>query len=230
MKYYRVLNQSEEPSNAELNSEQQLSEFRKQAIAMFPHSEAVCNLSKSTGMQLKGAMCLAQNIPCFLDIVQQFIDNGKELCPLIELCVDDPIEYIKLDDLIEFSNNYIGIINDTELYFDIDNGNVLWEYIWEYIRENQCSNLPSRLKSVFLFNNKKDASDFFKNYRDNRYSICEIKLLLGKTEDFDMNWFTNVPSNITFNEAIEYAENYWGKKQTSQPIIETLHQGLYSSK
>jgi hypothetical protein len=228
MKYYRVLNQSEEPSNAQLNSEYQLSEFRKQAIAMFPHSEAVCNLSKSTGMQLKGAMCLAQNIPYFLHIVRQFIDNGKESCPLIELFVNDPIKYIKLDDLIEFSENYIKIINATELYFDINNGNVLWEYIWEYVRENQYSNLPSRLRSVFLFNNKKDASDFFKNYRDNRYSICEIKLLSGKTEDFDMNWVTDVSCDITFNEAIEYAENYWSKKQTSQPIIETLHQGLYS--
>jgi len=228
MKYYRVLNKEEESSNTQLNSEHQLSEFRKQAIAMFPHSEAVCNLSKSTGMQLKGAMCLAQNIPCFLDIVRQFIDKGKELCPLIELCVNDPIKYIKLDDLIELSNNYIRIINNTKLYFDIDNGNVLWEYIWEYIRKNQYSNLPSRLKSVFLFNNKKEASDFFKNYRDDRYSICEIKLLSGKTEDFDMNWFTDVPCDITFNDAIKYAESYWGRKQTPQPIIETLHQGLYS--
>lgn len=228
MKYYRVLNQSEEPSNAQLNSEHQLSEFRKQVIAMFPHSKAVCNLSKSTGIQLKGAMCLAQNIPCFSNIVQQFINNGKELCPLIELGVKDPIKYIKLDDLIEFSNNYIGIINDTELCFDIHNGNVLWEYIWEYVRENKYSNLPSRLKSVFLFNNKKEASDFFKNYRDDRYSICEIKLLSGETEDFDMNWFTDVPCDITFNDAIKYAESYWGRKQTPQPIIETLHQGLYS--
>ncbi len=227
MKYYRVLNPQEEPPQTQLDSAQQQSKFRKQAIDMLPHSKAVCDISIKTGLHLNSAMTLAKNAPCFCDVIQGFIDEKIDICPLKELSVNDPMENIDIYDLVEFTNNYMNIVVETGLYFDWGNENAVWEYIWEHIRKTKYSELPSRLQSVFLFNNKENAQNFCKDHRDCNYSINEIELLSGRTESFDMNWFTMVRSDIPFGEAIQDADNYWAKKHTSDPVIETLHQGLY---
>ena len=65
-------------------------------------------------------------------------------------------------------------------------------------------------------------------YRDLNCVLAEVNLLEGITESFDMNWFSEVPSNIPLSEVEQYARNYWGQKQTDNPVIEVLFQGKYA--
>lgn len=42
-----------------------------------------------------------------------------------------------------------------------------------------------------------------------------------------MEWVTNVPINSTFKDAMIYAQNYWNKLSTRNPIFEILIDGTF---
>ena len=96
------------------------------------------------------------------------------------------------------------------------------------IRNYEFPNMPSRMDSLFLFDNKKNALDFKAQYRDENYHLVDVSLLDGTTQSFDMNWFSEVPSDIPLAEVEEYARNYWSQVHTQKPIIEILFQGNYT--
>lgn len=222
----RVLNPKEEPQG-ELHSSDRKSPFR---IAVFDYrklSHDIYILAKKTGLKVINAVRVAENVPAFLDELNAFFKSNESSFDLLRLGIDDPIKVISSNDLYEFSYNYINDANETGLFYDWGMEHYLWEFIWEMVRNNEYPNMPSRMESLFLFDKEANASDFLNQYRDPTYRVVNVNLMEGKTESFDMNWFSNVPSDVPITEVEKYARNYWEQKYTENPVVEVLFQGTY---
>lgn len=224
--YYRVLDPLEEPSQKWLMPNI-CSAFRQEVLAHNRLGHCIYVLAQKTGLKILNAVRVAENTPAFLDVLNAFFQSGGAFFNLLDMCVIDPIEKISADDLYAFVSRYVSEINSSELYYDWGKDNYLWEFIWETIRNNEFPTMPSRLDSVFLFKDEAIALQFKEDQRDMNYIIVPVKLSEGQTEEFDMNWFTEVPSNVTLTEAQEYARKYWRQEMTEHPIIEALHKGQY---
>lgn len=224
--YYRILNPLEEPHGQMLSSERE-SQFRQDVYAYRHLSHDIYIFAKKTGIQIRNAVRVAENVPAFLDELNGFFHSSKTQYELIMLAVDDPIEYVSKDELYAFTSNYIAHVNQTGLYYDWGNDHYLWEFIWEMVRNSEYPPMLSRMESLFLFDNLDNAKDFKTRYRDAKYQIANVSLVEGTMQSFDMNWFSAVPSDIPLSEAENYARNYWEQKLTDNPVVEVLFQGKY---
>lgn len=224
---YRILNSQEEPKGQTLTTEVK-SVFRQEVFAYRELSHDIYVFAQKTGLQIISAVRVAENIPAFLDLLNEFFMSKAPRYDLRQMLIDDPVRYITGDDLYAFTNSYITHINETGLFYDWGKEHYLWEFIWEMIRSYEFPNMPSRMNSLFIFDSEKNALEFKSQFRDPSYQLVNVNLLGGTKESFDMNWFSNVPSNITLSEVKEYVRNYWSQKQTEKPVIEVLYQGYYS--
>jgi len=225
-KLYRILNPKEEPKGQILSSKR-LSKFKQEVFAYRKHSHDIYILAKKTGLQLMNAVRVAENVPAFLDELNDFFRSQAVEYDLHQMLINDPIRYISGDELYAFSSNYINDVNETGLFYDWGKDHYIWEFIWEMVRNYEYPDKPSRMESVFLFEQIEDAKDFMNNYRDLNYQLANVILLEGNVQSFDMNWFSKVPSNIPLSEIEDYARNYWEQKMTEKPIIEILLKGNY---
>lgn len=223
---YRVLDPDEEPKGKILTSDK-LSTFRKEVLAYNKLSCDIYNLALKTGMTILNAVRVAENVPCFLESLNDFFNSNKKNYNLQEMLIQDPVEYISKDALFDFTNNYIHHINETGLFYDYGHNNYIWDLIWEVIRMTEFPLMPSRMKSLFLFDSQQIAMEFMRDNRSPKYKLVKVDLINGQTHKFDMNWFSVVPCKIPLSEAQEYARNYWGQKQTTNPTTEVLFQGEY---
>lgn len=228
-KYFRVLNPLDEPSGQYLQSNR-MSEFRQEVFAYRKLSHCIYIFALKTGIQVKNAVRVAENVPAFLDVLNPFFQSGKPDFKLTDIGVMDPIETISGDDLYNFVSNYIAEINESGLYYDWGKDHYFWEFAWEMVRNFEFPKMPSRMESVFLFTNEDVARTFKNENRGLLYKTVEVELQDGVTEEFDMNWFTDVPSDITLSEVQEYARKYWSQQMTDNPVIEVLHKGIYGWK
>lgn len=224
---YRILNPQEEPKGQILTSKLK-SPFRQEVFAYRNLSHDIYIFALQTGLQIINAVRVAENIPVYLDELNAFFMSNKPEYDLREMNIDDPIRYVSGDELYSFSMNYIEHMNETGLYYDWGKEHYIWEFIWEMVRNFEFPEMPSRMESVFLFENKKDALDFKSQHRDTECNLVEVITFDGETKSFDMNWFSNVPSNIPLSEVMEYARSYWQQKETDNPVKEILYQGVYS--
>lgn len=226
-KYFRVLNPFDEPSGKYLQSNR-MSEFRQEVFAYRKLSHCIYIFALKTGIQIMNAVRVAENVPAFLDVLNAFFQSGKPDFRLTDIGVVDPVEKISSDDLYNFVSNYITEINESELYYDWGKDHYFWEFAWEMVRNFEFPNMPSRMDSVFLFTDEGAARTFKNESRDLQYKLVSVDLLEGVTKEFDMNWFTEVPSNITLSEVQDYARKYWSQQMTENPVIEVLHKGIYT--
>ena len=224
---YRILNPQEEPQGQILTTGNK-SPFRQEVFAYRKLSHDIYIFAKKTGLLLYNAIRVAENAPAFLDVLNDFFISKESNFDLQMLAVNDPLRYISGNDLYAFISSYIAEINETGLFYDWGKDHYLWEYIWETIRYYEFPDMPSRMDSLFLFDDKANALDFLAQHRDATYQLADITLVDGITQSFDMNWFSDVPSDIPLYEAEEYARNYWRQVHTDKPIIETLFIGKYS--
>ncbi len=224
--YYRILKPSEEPQGQILSSTRK-SRFRQEVFAYRHLSHDIYVFAKKTGIQIKNAVRVAENVPAFLDELNDFFQSKKTQYELIQLVVADPIEYVSKDELYAFANNYIADTNKTGLYYDWGNDHYLWEFIWEMVRNSEYPLMPSRMESLFLFESLENANEFKDRYRDINYQIANVNLLEGTMQSFDMKWFSDVPCDVPLSDVERYARNYWEQKLTPNPIIEVLFQGKY---
>lgn len=224
---YRILNPIDEPQGQILTSERK-SDFRQKVYAYRKLSHDIYMLSQRTGLQIVNAVRVAENVPAFLDLLNDFFMSNEPVYDLQQMQIDDPVMSITGDELYTFTSNYITHINETGLFYDWGDKHYLWEFIWEMVRNLEFPDMPSRVESLFLFDSIENAMDFKNQFRDLNYQLVNINLLGGTKQSFDMNWFSNVPSNIPLAEVKEYARNYWRQVHTEKPVIEILYQGKYS--
>ena len=223
---FRVLNPEEEPQRQILSTNRK-SPYR---IGVFDYrklSHDIYIFAKKTGIQIINAVRVAENIPSFIYDLNAFFNSGKASFDLLQMGIDDPIKEVSANDLYDFSYNYISDANETGLFYEWGMEHYLWEFIWEMVRNQEYSQMPPRMESLFLFDNRDNACGFMNQYRGLNYRVVEVELLDGNSQSFDMNWFSNVPSNISMAEAEEYARNYWEQKQTENPVMEIIFQGQY---
>lgn len=223
---FRVLNPEEEPQGQILSSNRK-SPYR---IGVFDYrklSHDIYFFAKKTGIQIINAVRVAENIPAFLDELNAFFKSGETAFDLLQIGIDDPIKSVSSKDLYDFSYNYISDANETGLFYEFGMEHYLWEYIWEMVRNQEYPRMPARMESLFLFDKQDNAHGFLNQYRDPNYRVVEVELLDGNSQSFDMNWFSNVPSNIPMSEVEEYARNYWGQKHSENPVMEIIFQGQY---
>ena len=226
-KYYRVLNPLDEPSGKHLPSNR-MSDFRREVFAYRKLSHCIYIFALKTGIQVGNAVRVAENVPAFLDILNPFFQSGKPYFQLMDIGVNDSVKEISGDDLYNFVSNYIEEINVSGLFYDWGKDHYFWEFAWEMVRNFEFPNIPSRMDSVFLFTDEDVARTFQTENRDLQYKLVNVDLQEGVTEEFDMNWFTDVPSDITLSEVQEYARKYWSQQMSDNPIIEVLHKGIYT--
>lgn len=225
---FRILNPTEEPQGQILSSDYQ-SQFRKEVFQYRKLSADIYFFASATGLQLKNAVRVAENVPAYIDLLNNFFMSGEPHYDLMHMLIDDPVSVVSAQDLYTFACNYITHVNETGLFYDWGKEHYIWELIWEAVRESEFPQMPSRVNSVFLFDNIKNAQNFYSQYRDQQqYKLVEVHLAADSFHSFDMNWFTDVPADITIAEIKEYARNYWSKKHTDNPVIEVLYQGQYS--
>lgn len=225
--YYRILNPLEEPQGQILSSSRK-STFRQEVLAYWNHSNHIYEFAKKTGLQIKNAIRVAENAPAYIDELNEFFKSSETQYELLLMAVNDPVEFVSKDELYEFASKYVTEINRTGLCYDWGYDHYLWEFIWEMVRYNEYPQMPSRMEALFLFNSIDNAKDFKSRYRGAGYQIANVSLIGGASQSFDMNWFSDVPSDIPISEAESYARNYWEQKQTDNPIIEVLFQGKYN--
>lgn len=114
--------------------------------------------------------------------------------------------------------------------FKFDNSNDLcrfFEYFFEESRKKINPKLPSRLKSYFLFVNKKDAVLYKENLvNKEKYEIFSVNIIEEK-ENFkaDMKWIDMISEEQLYKDAEIIINNYWKQRSTSNPVIEMLIQG-----
>lgn len=120
--------------------------------------------------------------------------------------------------LQSFENNFI--------YFD--NGAVLWEAFFEKVRAKEFPNLPSRMKSIFLFGNA-ESCDFYKKHHCNENGTI-VQLELSRTEkifEADMKIVDEIENWVSRDDLIEAIRKYWKGEKTKTPINEYIFQGEY---
>lgn len=192
----------------------------------------IFDLSADCDIKLSSALRIASQYPHVLDQINKYITYGYTEMPIsLFLVYDDKEQYVSCDAIRKFIIRYNGLFEKTGLYIDEDQGDAcyLWEYLWEVTRILVNINLPSRFYARKFLKSISDAEDFLERY-GNGSIISEVEIINGEYEEFDMEWITNVPINSTYYEAIEFAKNYWNKKQTTNPIIETVFTGTYKLK
>lgn len=107
---------------------------------------------------------------------------------------------------------------------------IIWEYLWEDYRQKNMQGKPSRMESVFLFDDIHNAQDFYQMQRaDNpNLQLHEVNIIQSRVLDFfDMSWIDDLPLETTYNNFMAIASNYWQQKRTAKPINELLFQGTY---
>lgn len=223
---YRVLHPQEEPSDIILTTNIR-SEFRQQVFAYRRHSHAIYIFAQKTGLRLMNAVRVAENIPAFIDLLNDFLQSQESQFDLQQMLICDPVRYISREELYDFTYNYVEIINETGLFYDYSKEHYLWEFIWEIVRNSEFPEMPSRMNSVFLFESVDEARNFKEAYRESDYILANIELIEGETYSFDMNWFSEVPCDVPLSEIKEYVRNYWSQNKTDSPVIEVLFQGKY---
>ena len=174
---------------------------------------------------------MAINVPAFLDVLNEFFYSGKETFNLQELVILDPIEKISGDDLYAFTHSYIQHVNKLNLFYDIDKCNFIWEFIWEMVRYTEFPDEPSRMESLFLFEDKETSQEFIDEFHEGEpFEIAEVGLDNPKVYKYDMSWFTLADGEQTLEEVVKFARKYWSGVASNNPVWEYLYQGEYELK
>ncbi len=227
--YYRVLNE-EEIIDEFWNSIEDLTSRQLMTQEYYPQIEAICILSLKCDIKLSSALRIATQYGHVISDIQEAVRNNDIMFPLNKFLVFDEIKnMIPLQPIVDFVVTYNQIYEETGLYLDEDSGDgqYIWEGVWEFIRRKFYINKNSRLESIFAFENKMDAENFSKLYRNNDADIAEVIIEDAKVERYDMEWMTIVPITSTMKEASAFAVNYWEGESTDKPIFELLIKGTY---
>ena len=176
--YYRVLNEEEIIGEA-CNSIEDLSFRQQMTQEYYPQIEAICILSLKCDIKLSTALRIATQYGHVISDIQDAVRNNDIMFPLNKFLVFDEIKnMIPLEYIVDFFITYNQIYEETGLYLDEDcgDGQYIWEGVWEFIRREFYINKNSRLESIFAFENKMDADNFSKLYRNNETDIAEVTI------------------------------------------------------
>ena len=179
------------------------------------------------------------NIPidAIVQINNQFVSFGDiflEKVPIEEqdlidssLFVSDPKHINHKIDKMELVK-FLSYVLNSKVYLEFHLVGLVWEYIFEIARQYVDKNLPSRLDSVFFFDNINSAKYYSTKQRQGLGEVYMINVIQEDcAQAFDMNWLDSIPLCATFGDAIKTAIKYWQQETTDNPTMEILFQGQF---
>lgn len=105
---------------------------------------------------------------------------------------------------------------------------LIWEYLWEDYRQNNLRTKPSRMDSIFLFDDYQNAQSFYQKMGNPILQIHEVNIIQAQVlESFDMAIVDDIPLSATYNDFLITASDYWQQKKTTHCVNEWLFQGTY---
>lgn len=193
----------------------------------------ILGVSAQTGFSLAETYALAESVVYDLEQWNKMLAENRCLWKGVQV---NPvlIELINKTLYYHYEDCENGIVSKA---FDLNNEEHK-SYIWNYIYENarlqinekapQYAVSVGRYDSAYFFHSAKDC-EYYRNY--NRMSdgiVCKVEIL-EEYSSFtgDMNILEKLPLTSTGKEVLLAAADYWMKKHTDSPILETLFQGKY---
>lgn len=227
-KLYRSLNECE-CFDVLYTSNLDRSERKKQVLKYYKQIASTCKLSQMCDIKISSALRIATQYGLVIEEIVQMCENHINKIPLdMFLAYDEAVNYISMDDFVEFFIEYNGRYEKTGVFLDEEKGHgqYFWEVIWEIVRKREFPKAISRLDSCFAFENQDDLSAFIGDFRGYDKS-AEVCIVDAELQSYDMQWLTDVPVDSTMKEAVEYARKYWSGLKTDHPVMETLIYGSY---
>ena len=127
---------------------------------------------------------------------------------------------------VSLLNDFIQSFDDDNNFKSLAEGKYLWEGYFEIVRGKLFPELPSRMESIFLFDNVADCEFYISNHKGGFGNIYEIDIIhqdiLFKA---DMNIFDEVDLSVTYNNLIKELYKYWNEESSETPRYEYLFQG-----
>lgn len=98
-----------------------------------------------------------------------------------------------------------------------------FEYIWERIREAEFQDLPSRLRSAFVFTTPEAAVGFDRGVPEFTYTVALAEG--ARTHQADMSWIEAVKHRRSLDGVDECARHYWRGDIVNPQELEIVVEG-----
>lgn len=185
--------------------------------------------------------CLKTNCP--ISFYWQLLNGGS---PLIAQVLNDILQNHRDETLYKISDLIMSCLNvdchlsgrtilesvlslnklKTPPDYLVSHPFLLWEYIAEEERKLIDANIPSRMRSYFLFTNKDDAKKYIDDLCNPNMQIVGAKLLETKNiKAFDMDIWNESYINNTFDKVRDQYKRYWLSDKRERKQTEVLFQG-----
>jgi hypothetical protein len=230
--YYRVVDDLIEPSGKELDSRIfAKSSIRKvRAEQLYELFDLIGTFSSKEDVKLNVAMNIAVFPEIYIPSLKKALASGREEVSFGDIGCFMIDREIKIKTLIDYIKTYqqICTVIKTRITEKDSDRECIWEYVWEKERCRINTGLPSRGKSVFLFDNEFDADQYRENYYGDFGTVMQVEIKEQRAFGrYDMSLFTDVPGGISYNEAAMYARSYWLCKENNESVWEYLLDGTY---
>lgn len=151
-----------------------------------------------------------------------YLEEKEDLCNAL----DNGFDYFqsKLNDKL-----YIDpIVNNTGWV----KSKLITEAIFEYCRKKYFETMPSRLRSVYLFDDLNAAKKFCEKERKNEAKIFNVDVNKNECVCLDMQVYTDmyekiesadILSKAMYEEVLNGAKKYWSSEKKEKRIIEFLY-------
>jgi hypothetical protein len=230
--YYRVVDDLIEPAGKELDSRiiTRDSPRKKRANQLYGLFDCIGTFSAKEDLNLAVAMNIAAFPEIYIPPLKNALASGRQEVSFGDIGCFMIDREIKIKELVDYITRYQRLCSESKTWITEKEADreCVWEYVWEKERRRINVEFPARGQSVFLFESEFDADQYREDYYGDFGTVMQVEIkdqrAFGK---YDMSWFTDVPSGITYRESAMYARNYWLSKENNEPVWECLLDGTY---
>lgn len=231
-KFYRVVNGQFEKVQNGLNTVLETAKIpdRKTAKSFFPLFQKVWNLWEGTNCQLPTANALIMEIIRNKSFVNDSLNKArmKGETTISSTFLKDAKEDITLPivllEAIFITWHQCPLLCPNHIRH-------FWEFAWENTRKMFAPSMPSRLDSLYIFDNLIDAQVFISEWGVPSSKILEVvPTKITNLKAVDKNLFDEINHNvIRYKDFLNIAKLYWSMGKSSCPKWEYLFQGEYNT-
>lgn len=193
----------------------------------------ILGVSAQTGFTLNETYALAESVVYDAEQWNRMLAEDKCLWRGVQV---NPvlIELINKTLYYHYEDCENGIVPKAFDLNSVEHKSYIWDYIYENARLQINQQAPQyavnvgRYDSAYFFHSVKDC-EYYRDYNGmSDGKVCKVEVLKEYSSfTGDMNILEQLPLNSTGKEVLLAAADYWMKKQTDSPILETLFQGKY---
>ena len=229
MKYYRLVDLAGEPEGVIIDTETAKTPPRMlKTVELSPLFDILLQFWTESDVQIDTASNSLIYLQNYITEVQYLEKHGRTNIPSHLINPNEKMPTIPLNTLKNTILSYCGYCDQSGASLQTEDLPYIWEYLWEVIRKSFFPDKTSRFSSIFLFSDIAAAKAFQADTCSMKETICSVDLLeTFDIQAYDMNWLNMVPTDCTFKEMLEFANNYWSGNLTENPTMEYLFSGKY---